>query len=528
MKRCIISLFFLCFLCSICYGQDIKLTVSGQGSTEQQAIDNALRNAIEQTFGSFVSANTTILDDELVKDEIVSVTKGNIKSYKKIGSIEKNGQFDVSLEAIVVVGNLVEYAKSRGSECELSGNAFTAEIRRVKLNQSNTISALQHLTTQLAAIADRGLFDYTLEANPYADGSVDIKVNVIPNDNYKHFNELISSTLLSLSLTNEQVQNMDKKGIKCSTITYNTGSIYRPQKTEYKLYNYDLQIGDSINEILANAFMNCYIKDNLGNVFFVSDGNRRHIVPLASYDDKWGILYAFRESSDVYTEYYTKLLRRYSSYKLEKNPDLEEYGFKNTPRSLQTDPSKIIKWNEAEYREIPKGSFTCKIQYSLEDLEKITGLTIENVKEDELYYVLKQKVMNTPLSLQTDADIKTVVEMLATLRFYRYYNLTDFVLKKFISEVPYIRKGDCYTVNEQIGLCVDPFKRGKKLDAFGNLVNAFYYIDKVTLLPEIVKCENRALKITDVEQKQRNHERLLDEATANWTSETLEERQMLR
>lgn len=524
MKKIIVSLSFLGLLCTICCGQEIKLTVSGQGPTEQSAIDNALRNAIEQTFGSFVSANTTILDDELVKDEIVSVSKGNIKSFKRIGSVEKNGQYDVSLEAIVSVGNLVEYAKSRGSECELSGNAFTAEIRRVKLNQSNTIAALRHLTTQLAAIADRGLFDYSLVANPFADGSVDIKVNVIPNQNYMNFNELISSTLLSLALTAEQAQNIEKKGIKCSKITcYKNNREY----IEYLLYNYDLCIGDTINEILANAFMNCYIKDNLGNVFFVSDGNRRHIVPLASYDDKWGILHASRESSNVHTGYYTNLLRRYSSYKLDQNSIFDEYGFKNDQHSLQVESSKIIKWNGAEYREIPKGSFTCKIQYSLEDLEKITGMTIENVKEDELYFVLKQKVMSTPFSLLTEADIKTVVEMLATLRFYRYYNLTDFILRKFIHEVPYIRKGDCYTVNEQIGLCVDPFKRDKKLDAL-ELVNAFYYIDKVTLLPEIVKCENRALKITDVEQKQRNHEQLLDEATANWTSETLEERQMLR
>ena len=218
------KVYFLALACLFtslfCAAQDIKLTVSGQGSTEQLAIDNALRNAIEQTFGSFVSANTTILDDELVKDEIVSVTKGNIKSYKKIGTVEKNGNYDVSIEAIVSVGNLVEYAKSRGSACELSGNAFTAEIRRTKLNQQNSVIALEHLVSQLTAIEERGLFDYTLEANPFADGTVDVKVNVIPNSNYENFNELISSTLSSLALSDEQVRNLEQKGIKYSTIKY--------------------------------------------------------------------------------------------------------------------------------------------------------------------------------------------------------------------------------------------------------------------------------------------------------------------
>ena len=458
MKKIFVLVLACTFVSIFCSAQDIKLTVSGQGNTEQVAIDNALRNAIEQTFGSFVSANTTILDDELVKDEIVSVSKGNIKSYKKIDTIEKNGTYDVSIEAIVSVGNLVEYARSRGSECELSGNAFTAELRRTKLNQQNTVIALEHLVSQLTAIAERGLFDYTLEANPYADGSVDIKVNVIPNDNYKHFNELISSTLLSLSLTNEQVQNMDKKGIKCSTITYNTGSIYHPQKTEYKLYNYDLQIGDSINEILASAFMNCYIKDNLGNIFFVTDGNRRNIVPLMTYDEKGGIRLANRESSDVHKDTYLKILQHYSSYKLEWNTDYDVWGFVNHPNRLQIESTKTLLWNDAEYREIPTGNFTSKIKYTMEDLEKVTGLTIENVKEDELYYALSKKVKNTSFSLQTDEGVKDVVETLAILRFYRFYNLADFLLQKFMDEAEYVRSGgerECYCPTCRDGLLVN-------------------------------------------------------------------------
>lgn len=55
------------------YAQDSKevtLVVNGEGSTKEEATHVALRSAIEQAFGTFVSANTTILNDELVKDEI--------------------------------------------------------------------------------------------------------------------------------------------------------------------------------------------------------------------------------------------------------------------------------------------------------------------------------------------------------------------------------------------------------------------------------------------------------------------------
>ena len=556
MKKIFVLVLACTFVSIFCSAQDIKLTVSGQGNTEQLAIDNALRNAIEQTFGSFVSANTTILDDELVKDEIVSVSKGNIKSYKKIGSVEKNGMYDVSIEAIVSVGNLVEYAKSRGSACELSGNAFTAELRRVKLNQQNTVVALEHLVTQLTAIADRGLFDYTLEANPYADGSVDIKVNVIPNDNYKHFNELISSTLSSLALSDEQVHNLEQKGIKYSTIKYPCKEkVQRTQRNRYnfqmetvvvqidttkvyKLYDYDLQIGDSINEILASAFMNCYIKDNLGNTFFVTDGNRRNIVPLMTYGEEGGIRFADRESSEVHKDSYLRTLRHYSSYKLEWRADYYDdvWGFVNDPNRLQIEPTKILSWNDAEYREIPAGNFTSKIIYSMEELEKVTGLTIENVKEDELYYVLSKKVKNTSFSLLTDEGVKEVVENLAILRFYRYYNLTDSLLSQFTAEeAEYERSGgerDCYCPTCRDGLLVRKFFKDEKnhsiLAPFRELVNSFYYIDQVALLHDFIKCPKKELVISDTEHKQRAHERVLEEITRNWTDETLEERQMFR
>ena len=59
--------------------QEITLTVSADGKTKEEATQNALRSAIEQAYGTFVSAKTTILNDELVKDEIVTVSNGSIK-----------------------------------------------------------------------------------------------------------------------------------------------------------------------------------------------------------------------------------------------------------------------------------------------------------------------------------------------------------------------------------------------------------------------------------------------------------------
>ena len=81
MKRIILILTFIALSITIYAQEDnsATLTVSGQGKTQDEAKQNALRSAIEQAFGAFISSNTEILNDELVKDEIVSVSNGNIQ-----------------------------------------------------------------------------------------------------------------------------------------------------------------------------------------------------------------------------------------------------------------------------------------------------------------------------------------------------------------------------------------------------------------------------------------------------------------
>lgn len=85
MKQLFLMIAFL--LSSQAFAQEngtVTLVVTGQGITKDEAKQNALRSAIEQAFGTFVSSKTEILNDELVKDEIISVANGNIQKYEII------------------------------------------------------------------------------------------------------------------------------------------------------------------------------------------------------------------------------------------------------------------------------------------------------------------------------------------------------------------------------------------------------------------------------------------------------------
>lgn len=115
---------------------EVTLVVSATASTEEEAIKTALRSAIEQTYGTFVSANTTLLNDKLVKDEIVTISSGNIKEYNKIKSYKNtNGKISVVLKATVCISKLVTYAKSKGASTEFAGASFAMNTKKLELNK---------------------------------------------------------------------------------------------------------------------------------------------------------------------------------------------------------------------------------------------------------------------------------------------------------------------------------------------------------------------------------------------------------
>lgn len=134
---------------------EITLTVSADGLTKDDALKNALRTAIEQAYGAFVSANTTILNDELVKDEIVAVSNGSIKEYKEVSAYEKSDGKGcmMTVNATVSLPHLITYAKNHGSECEFAGNTFGIEMKLFNLQKENELKALYNLIPIIEEIA---------------------------------------------------------------------------------------------------------------------------------------------------------------------------------------------------------------------------------------------------------------------------------------------------------------------------------------------------------------------------------------
>ena len=213
LKSILLSL-ILCLVASTGYAQatdEVTLTVSSDGLTKEEATRNALRSAIEQAYGTFVSANTTILNDELVKDEIVTIANGNIKSYEEISSTAMpDSSYFVTLKATVSVSKLISYAQSKGAETEFAGATFGMNMRLQEMNKENEKKVLDNLMTQIKTMLPYA-YDRTLEVKDPAIDKNDpslIRMEFIvtnnPNNNMTEIVKLIKDTFKSISLLPEE------------------------------------------------------------------------------------------------------------------------------------------------------------------------------------------------------------------------------------------------------------------------------------------------------------------------------------
>ena len=209
---------------------EVTLVVSGEGANKTDATAMALRSAIEQAFGTFVSANTEILNDEIVRDEIATVASGNIKSYKEISSVQTTEGYYVTVQAVVSIGKLIEYSKSHGSSAEFAGQTFAMNIKMKKLNKENEARALENLLKELREIS-KDLFDLSIDVDgePFKRSCsviddrkresarkdvymVKVSVKHKSNGASRKFFHTLKTTLSALSLTKQDEEDYKKSG----------------------------------------------------------------------------------------------------------------------------------------------------------------------------------------------------------------------------------------------------------------------------------------------------------------------------
>jgi len=190
----------------------VTLVVSGQGETLDEAKQNALRSAIEQAFGTFISSKTEIFNDQVVADEIASVASGNIQSFSILNEAQlPDGTWALTLEALVSIGKLTSFVEARGVAIEIKGGMFALNIKQQLLNEQGEVNAVREMVGLLHENMQIS-FDYEIQSSdPVSvdatseNWEIPLVVTATTNKNMDFCANYCIKTLEAISLTTEEI-----------------------------------------------------------------------------------------------------------------------------------------------------------------------------------------------------------------------------------------------------------------------------------------------------------------------------------
>ena len=190
----------------------VTLTVSGQGQTQDEAKQNALRNAIEQAFGAFISSKTEILNDELVKDEIVSVSNGNIQKFEVVSEVKiPDGGYATTLKAIVSVTKLTSFCESKGVSVEFKGSLFAFNINQQKINETNEAIAIRDIIEVTSGILKKSFYGIVKAGDPILENGdnylLPLEIEIRVNNSVNSAINFFYTSIKNLSMSKAEIEN---------------------------------------------------------------------------------------------------------------------------------------------------------------------------------------------------------------------------------------------------------------------------------------------------------------------------------
>ncbi len=223
-------LFFTIFFCVPLMAQEsIQTTSSGYGPTEQEAINIALINALQETLGGYLSSNTKILNDKLVKDEISAITDGEVFKYKKLETKKISEQeYFVILDVTITKSKLAKYF-SRNDENSVifEGDKLQQNLKIIAINKTSEVNSIKNLVEVADGFLNKitNYKVYKKEEIPEEVGTkfeLEYLVEGKTNINIDELSSLIISSLYKITLDKSEIKKLKK---------------YKQSIYDYKIYS---------------------------------------------------------------------------------------------------------------------------------------------------------------------------------------------------------------------------------------------------------------------------------------------------
>jgi hypothetical protein len=124
--------------------QSEKVVAEGVGTTADEALKDAFRNAVRQVVGADVDAETLLKNDEVISDKVLTYSNGFINKYDEISKNQAKGLFRVKIAADVERRSVVAKLKAASITVRAvaGGSMFAKEITTAEA-QKNAAALLR-------------------------------------------------------------------------------------------------------------------------------------------------------------------------------------------------------------------------------------------------------------------------------------------------------------------------------------------------------------------------------------------------
>lgn len=282
-KLSLILLFTLISTLSL-FAKAKVLIVSGTGATENEAIENAISEAMTHGYMSFINSKEETKDEDIQTSEEVTSFNPDIKltGYNLLSSEKTNNGYNVKVE--VQFKKTPFLAQTYGKTFSTAGKMFaqsigisTKEKQKTpqeevleRIRTKNELAVHEALKNALALRLDN-LFDYKVKVGEGANGKVPVEISVIQNKNTKAFCRLLYQTLY---FSSHSAFNFD---VKDGAIVHDGYAFPYAKGMALHFYNDDAKsFGEVLKTYLTAGIFGFKIKDDLGHEFyFTIDKNQK-------------------------------------------------------------------------------------------------------------------------------------------------------------------------------------------------------------------------------------------------------------
>ncbi|MFN5218662.1 MAG: hypothetical protein ACK5CL_07835 [Sphingomonadales bacterium] len=124
----------------------IEVLASGSGKTQAEAINEALISALQTVCGAYISSKVVVESDQIIANNITSLTSGAVAGYKIVHSSQSNNQHHVTVKANINQSGVINFVKAKTtSEISVDGNSYLDNIKLLEIKKNAEKKILKNI-----------------------------------------------------------------------------------------------------------------------------------------------------------------------------------------------------------------------------------------------------------------------------------------------------------------------------------------------------------------------------------------------